>query len=175
MRKLQILLVFAFLFVGSSMLLAQTVVKAELNGGNEAPEKIISAATAEAIYNVYSDRIEFSIRLRQFGTDVNQMHIHFAPEGLAGPIVLNLYNRAIHGPIADADTIGGGVFYGVATVDDFTPRLNNDLRVRGIRNFADLRTAILNPAGLTYTNIHTTSVAGGEIRGQNRLVVEPIP
>jgi hypothetical protein len=174
MKKLQFLLVFAFLFVGSSMLLAQTVVKAELDGGQEAPEKIISAATADVIYNVYSDRIEFSVRLRQFGTDVNQIHVHIAPEGLAGPIILNMYNRAIHGPIEDSDTITGGVFYGVSTVNDVTPRITNDLRMRGIRNFADVRAAILNPAGLTYTNIHTTSVAGGEIRGQNRLVVEPI-
>jgi CHRD domain len=173
MKKLQCLLVFAFLLVGSSTLLAQTVVKAELNGGNEAPEKVISAATGEAIFNVYSDRIEFAIRLRQFGTDVNQMHIHFAPEGFPGPIVLNLYNRTIHGAIPDVDTIGGGVFYGVATAVDAL--ISDATRVRGIRNFADLRAAILNPAGLTYTNVHTTSVAGGEIRGQNRLVVEPIP
>jgi CHRD domain len=173
MKKLQFLLVFAFLLVGSSMLLAQTVVKAELDGGQEAPDKIISAATADVIYNVYSDRIEFSIRLRQFGTDVNQIHVHIAPPGLAGPIIMNMYNRAIHGPLTDVDTITGGIFYGVSTVEDVTPRINNDLRQRGIRNFADVRAAILN--GLTYTNIHTASVPGGEIRGQNRVAIEPIP
>jgi len=174
MKKLQLLLVFAFLLIGSSTLLAQTVVKAELSGGNEAPEKIISAATADVTYNVYPNRVEFTVRLRQFGTDVNQIHVHIAPEGLAGPIILNMYNRAIHGAIHGADTIEGGVFYGVSTVDDVTPRINNDLRQRGIRNFADVVAALLNPSGLTYTNIHTTSVPGGEIRGQNHLVVEPI-
>ena len=174
MKKLQLLLVFAVLLVGSSTLLAQTVVKAELSGGNEAPEKIISAATADVTYNVYSDRVEFTVRLRQFGTDVNQIHVHIAPEGLSGPIILNMYNRAIHGAIPGVETIEGGVFYGVSTVDDVTPRLTNDLRVRGVRNFADVVAALLNPAALTYTNIHTTSVAGGEIRGQNRLAIEPI-
>jgi len=172
MKKVQCLLVFAFLLVGSSTLLAQIVVKAELDGGQEAPDKIVTAATADVIYNVYSDRIEFSLRIRQFGTDVNQIHIHLAPEGLAGPIILNMYNRAIHGAIPDVDTIAGGVFYGVSTVDDVTPRINNDLRMRGIRNFADVRAAIIN--GLTYTNIHTTSVPGGEIRGQNHVAIEPL-
>ena len=38
MKKLRFLLVFAFLFVGSSMLLAQIVVKAELDGGQEDPK-----------------------------------------------------------------------------------------------------------------------------------------
>ena len=172
MKKLQCLLVFAFLLVGSSTLLAQIVVKAELDGGQEAPEKIISAATGDVIYNVYSDRIEFSLRLRQFGTDITQIHVHVAPEGLAGPIIMNMYNRAIHGPIEDSDTITGGVFYGVSTVDDVTPRINDALRQRGIRNFADVRAAIIN--GLTYTNIHTMSVPGGEIRGQNHLAIEPL-
>jgi hypothetical protein len=174
MKKLRFLLVFGFLFVGSSMLLAQTVVKAELDGGQEAPEKIISAATGDVIYNVYSDRIEFSVRLRQFGTDVSQIHVHLGPEGLAGPIILNMYNRATHGPLEDVDTIAGATFYGVSTAEDVTPRITNDLRMRGIRNFADVRAALLNPSALTYTNIHTMSVPGGEIRGQNRLVVEPI-
>jgi hypothetical protein len=174
MKKLQLLLVFAFLLVGSSTLLAQTVVRAELSGGGEAPDKIISAATADVTYNVYANRVEFTVRLRQFGTDVNQIHVHIAPEGLAGPIILNMYNRAIHGAIAGVETIEGGVFYGVSTVDDVTPRINNDLRQRGIRSFDDVVAALLNPAGLTYTNIHTTSVPGGEIRGQNHLVVEPI-
>jgi CHRD domain len=174
MKKLQLLLVFAFLFVGSSMLLAQTVVKAELDGGNEAPEKIISAATADVIYNVYSDRIEFSVRLRQFGTDVNQIHVHLAPEGLAGPIILNMYNRTMHGALEGVDSIEGATFYGVSTVEDVTPRITNDLRMRGIRNFADVRAALLNPAALTYTNVHTMSVPGGEIRGQNRLLIEPV-
>jgi hypothetical protein len=173
MKKLQIVLVFAFLFVGSSMLLAQTVVKAELDGGQEAPVKVISAATGDVIYNLYSDRIEFSIRLRQFGTDVNQIHVHLAPEGIDGPIILNMYNRTIHGAIPDVDTIAGGVFYGVSTVDDVTPRLSDATRVRGVRNFADVRAAIIN--GLTYTNVHTASVAGGEIRGQNKVAIEPIP
>ena len=127
MKKLQLLLVFAFLLIGSSTLLAQTVVKAELSGGNEAPEKIISAATADVTYNVYSNRVEFSVWLRQFGTDVNQIHVHIAPEGLSGPIILNMYNRAIHGAIPGVETIEGGVFYGVSTVDDVTPRITNDL------------------------------------------------
>jgi hypothetical protein len=173
MKKLQFLLVFAFLFVGSSMLLAQTIVKAKLDGGQEEP-KIISAATADVTYYVYATRIEFEIRLRQFGTDVTQIHVHFAPEGLSGPIILNMYNRAMHGTIPNIDTIEGGVFFGVSVAADTVGRINQDTMVRGIRDFDDVRAALMNPAGPTYTNVHTMSVAGGEIRGQNRPVVETV-
>ena len=176
MKKLQVLMLVVFFFAGKSVLCAQTVVKAELDGGQVSDinleaftRGIWSAATAEVVFKVYPDRIEFSIRLRQFGTDVNRIDVHLGSEGLAGPIILNMYNRALHGRIPDVETIGGGVFYGVSIVDDV--RITDALKRRGIRNFDDFTAALLNPAGLTYTNVQTMSVPGGEVRGQNIIVI----
>jgi hypothetical protein len=144
--------------MGGSALLAQTVVKAELNGGhvvNSVGEHTVkgtwSAATADVVFNVYPDRIEFSIRLRQFGTDVNQIRVHLGGEGLSGPIILNMYDRRTHGQIAGVGTLAGGVFDGVAVPADAV--ITDALRLRGIRNFDDVKAALLHPAGLTYTDV----------------------
>lgn len=174
MKTLQCLLLISLVFMGRSELLAQTVVKAELHGGGVVNRAggVWSAATADVTYNVYSDRVEFSIRLRQFGTDVNQIHLHLGPEGLAGPIILNMYDRRNDGPIPGTASLAGGVFTGVALPGDAV--INEALHARGIRNFDDIKAALLNPASLTYIDVSSESAPAGEIRGQNRLVVEPI-
>ena len=87
-------------------------------------------------------------------------------------IILNMYDRRTDGPIRGTTSIPGGEFTGVALPGDAV--INEALQARGIRNFDDIRAALLNPAGLTYIDVSSESAPAGEIRGQNRLVVEPI-
>ena len=54
-----------------------------------------------------------------------------------------------------------------------TRRITNDSGCAASATSTTSGPLIMNPAGLTYTNVHTMSVAGGEIRGQNRLAIEP--
>jgi hypothetical protein len=86
-------------------------------------------------------------------------HIHAAPPGVAGPIIL---------PFAEFPVgVTSGSFTGTFSAADLTNQATS-----GITNFTDLLNAL--EAGNTYVNIHTTPFPGGEIRGQVLTVSEPV-
>jgi hypothetical protein len=131
--------------------MAQTVMRTDLSGGEEVPG-VATNAEGRGFFLVYSDRIEFTIDTRGFGTEVQAGHIHLGPRGANGPVIVPLFNRELQGELPDRLT--GTIF-----PTDLVPNAE-----RGVSTFDDLRRAI--SSGRTYANFHTTLAPGGEIRGQ---------
>jgi hypothetical protein len=142
----------AFVLFGSSLLMGQTVLRAELSGANEVPP-VPSNAVGQAVFVVYEDRIEYNLNATGFGTEVAAAHIHLGFPGANGPVIADLFIPARHGEFP-------GRLTGTILPIDLKPSAD-----RGVATFNDLRLAVLG--GRTYTNVHTTLSPGGEIRGQN--------
>ena len=102
--------------------------------------------------------------------DAYQAHIHCAPKGENGPVVLWLAGRPAAPGTAAYDIDGPWV--SSAKVDD-GDIVGTDCRdetgaITPVRNLIDLIGVMAD--GNTYVNIHTTANPGGEIRGQIGLV-----
>lgn len=144
-------ILFAMMLLAASTAWAQTTLRSVLSGAEEVPG-VATNASGQAIYVVYSDRIEYTLIARNFGTAVSASHIHLGPKGVNGPVVAFLFNSSTQG------TFPGRVS-GTITESDLIPQ-----PTRGLSTFADLVDALLG--GRTYTNVHSTLAPGGEIRGQ---------
>ncbi len=151
MRKVLSLLVMMFLLFGASTVMAQTTLRAVMTGAEEVPVDA-SNASGEAIFVVYADRIEYTLTARNLGTAVSASHIHLGFRGVAGPVILFLFNSTTQGTFT-------GKVTGTITETDLIPQ-----PTRGLSTFSDAISAVLG--GRTYANLHTARVPGGEIRGQ---------
>lgn len=147
--RVLILLGCAALFLPAAI--AQTVLTAELTGENEVPP-VATNGNGTAVFTVYSDRIDFTLRASNLGTQVNAAHIHLGGPSVAGPVIVPLFNAGTGEPFS-------GVVSGTLGPADLVP--NPD---RGMVTWDDLVRAL--HAGRTYVNVHTTLVPAGEIRGQ---------
>jgi len=125
-------------------------------GGDEVPANN-SRAQGQAIFQLNHDGTELSYRLIVANIqNVTQAHIHLAPVGVNGPVVVWLYPEgppAQQIPGRSQGTIGEGVITSTSLVG---PLLGEDV--------ATLVEHILK--GNVYVNIHTTQLPPGEIRGQ---------
>ncbi len=116
-----------------------------------------SSATGQAIFRVSADGMSISYQLIVANiVNVTQAHMHLAPVGLNGPVIVWLYpsgppSAAPNGPV------NGVLASGTITASNIVgPMLGSSIE--------DLVNAI--SAGNTYVNVHTTISPGGEIRGQ---------
>ena len=138
--------------------LAQTagysVFATQLSGDQEVPP-VTTSAGGGALFFVDDAKTFISFRLlANGGTDLlgaAGAHIHCAPAGSNGPVILNL-----------AGTVPGGfsgTFYNQATLDE-------DNIVNG--SCGDTLSEIVDSmiAGNTYVNVHSSTVPSGEVRGQ---------
>lgn len=137
---------------------AQTVVMtATLTGGEEIPA-VLSGAVGTAEVGVDADSRELSVNLRLFNlpTGSTAGHIHVAPRGVAGPIVIDFPIPAGRtGDLTLSFRVGAGQLrtrpeIGIVTIDDAIQAITG---------------------GAAYVNIHTSGNPGGEIRGH--LVPRP--
>jgi hypothetical protein len=130
--------------------------RAHLTGEQEVPPNE-SAAQGEAIFQLSKDGTELSYKLIVANLeDLHMAHIHLAPSGSNGGVVVWLYPSA---PPAL-----------------MLPGTTNGVLAEGVITAANLRGALLNQplsalidamtAGNAYVNIHTMIFPGGEIRGQ---------
>jgi hypothetical protein len=103
----------------------------------------------------------FRLRVTQ-GTGITQAHLHCAPAGVNGPIVVFLFGRVDPGVPVD-----GLLSEGELTNASFVPGVDCIATCgKSVNNIASLRAAILD--GCIYANVHSELNRGGEVRGQVR-------
>jgi hypothetical protein len=129
---------------------------ASLKGREEVPP-VDTNAQGQAIFHVSKDGTSISYRLIAANIEnVLMAHIHVAPPGVNGPVVVWLY------PEGPPPQLIPGRFDGVLATGTFTA---DDLvgPLAGM-TLDDLIAEMT--AGNTYVNVHTSQFPGGEIRGQ---------
>ena len=135
---------------------------ARLTGSEEVPAVVTdTTGKVEILLNADETQLEFELSVRK-GVRVTQSHIHCAPKGVNGPIVVFL--AGFHNRGWDVD----GRWVGNATATDanvIPPPAGSTCPVP-LNNLRDLAAAIRQ--GNTYVNVHTVAHPGGEIRGQLR-------
>ncbi|HJU41368.1 MAG TPA: CHRD domain-containing protein [Vicinamibacterales bacterium] len=133
--------------------------RARLSGAEEVPPVVTdTTGKVEIVLNEDETQAEFELEVQQ-GVRVTQAHIHCAPKGVNGPVVVFL--AGFHNRGWDVN----GAWIENATVTDANvippapgpcPHVINNLR--------DLAHAMRQ--GDTYVNVHTVARPGGEVRGQ---------
>ena len=125
--------------------------------GREQNPPIDTRAQGQAIFQLSKDGTELAFKVIVAKIDnVIGAHIHLAPAGQNGPIVLPLLGNPF---IPDPGvTVNGILVEGTATAADVSGPLAGDL---------DALIAAMT-AGDTYVNVHTVEFRPGEIRGQIR-------
>jgi len=127
---------------------ADRVYSIALTSGAEVPAPKPTTASGAALILVYPDRIEFQLQASNI-TAITMAHIHSGAPGVAGPIVVTLFQPAsptgaINGLFASGSLSAGSLPQGV-TVASLTSLL---------------------ASGNAYVNVHTSANPLGEIRGQ---------
>jgi hypothetical protein len=135
---------------------------ATLGGGEETTATpgvlgILTGAvgTATVAVDAANEELAVTLSLFNFATGTTAGHIHVAPRGVSGPVVINF-------PIPTGRTGDLPLSFRVGT-SAFVPRPEI-----GINSMADAIQAIVG--GGAYVNIHSTQFPAGEIRGQLTLV-----
>ncbi len=149
---------------------------ASLDGSQEVPQVLtIATGSARFALNQTGDGLEFEILLENLDLDGNQTpgasddvigaHIHMAPVGVDGGIVVGFISPdtlgGLNNPLIDA---ANGSITGTITSQGLTGSLNGQPL-----------SALLDEmiAENTYINIHTNPNVGGEIRGQIQPCLPP--
>jgi hypothetical protein len=129
---------------------------ATLSGGEEVPI-LLTGAVGTAVVSVdpTSEELSVTLSLFNFSTGTTAGHIHVAPKGISGPVVINF-------PIPTGRTGDLPLTFRVGA-SAFVPRPEI-----GIATMADAIQAIVG--GNSYVNIHTSQFPAGEIRGQLTVV-----
>jgi hypothetical protein len=142
-----------------------------MEGAQEAPVPRDTQARGNAIYKLSDDgtRIEYKLSVANI-ENVFMAHIHMAPTGVSGPIVVWLYPGTTPGVTAP---LGGGRIDGVIVQGSFgASDFTGPLAGHPLSDLLDLMRS-----GGVYTNVHTNDgdlvvnegpgdFPGGEIRGQ---------
>lgn len=131
--------------------------RAHLTGDAEVPA-VATNATGQAKVQISPDGSELSYRVNVANIhDVLMAHLHVAPAGVNGPVVVWLYPEDGPPPQLIEGRTQGTLATGTVTADDLVGPLEG-------ATIADL--AALIEAGEVYVNVHTVANPGGEVRGQ---------
>ena len=123
---------------------AEAVYTLQLTQAAEVPAPKPTTASGAATIVVYPDRIEYQVSAQSI-IAVTMAHIHNGAPGIAGPIVVTLFNQP-NNPISPNGVFASG------TLTDATV------------NLASLKALLAS--GSAYINVHTSANPAGEIRGQ---------
>lgn len=115
------------------------VFTADLNGANERPTPVTTAATGTAIVTVLGNLVSWKVDVVNIDS-ILAGHIHHGVADSAGPVRVNF------APAVTGQNFTGTATVGSATVEDSI--------------------LVFMRAGRGYVNIHTAVNGGGEIRGQ---------
>jgi hypothetical protein len=162
-KKLLVILILILLTVGvfatSGILAGPTNFVAHATGGEEVPPNN-SRAQGQAIFRLSDDGTELYYKLIVANIqNVTMAHIHLAPAGVNGPVVVWLYPSAPPAQLIPGRS-NGILAEGVITAANLAGPLAG-------ATLDDLIEAMAG--GSTYVNIHTSQFPPGEIRGQIRL------
>lgn len=171
MQKQFTLLVFvALLLGGATAAHAQSEMAANLDGAQEVPP-VATTAFGQATFDLDFSEGTLGLNYTLSATNLKQAfmaHIHCAPAGQNGPIVVFLAgtapgNRAynLNGPWIGSAELTDGNLMGTMCTDNAGNQVVVDTLVKLVTLMAQ---------GRTYANIHTTANGGGEIRGQIQIV-----
>ncbi len=132
---------------------------ADLTGSEEVPP-VVTLARANATFNLSDDGtvLQFKVTVANI-TNATLSHIHLAPAGVNGPIVVNLFT----GPTKTGRFDGVLAEGSIAQADLIGPLAGQSLSAL-LDNMTN---------GNTYVNVHTTQHPAGEIRGQIRVAPAP--
>jgi hypothetical protein len=131
---------------------------APLSGGEEVPP-VDTIARGLATFQLSRDGTELRYRLIVANIEnVTQAHIHLAPAGVNGPVVVWLYPDSSPAQLIPGRT-DGVLATGTITADDLVGQLADE----PLDALVDLMRK-----GNTYVNVHTSQFPPGEVRGQIR-------
>lgn len=132
--------------------------RAHLKGESEVADPAVETqASGQATFQLSKDSTSISYKLIVANIEnVRMAHIHLAPAGENGPVIVWLYPSGPP-PVPIPGRSDGVLAEGVITEDSFTNAFPGD-------TIDDLLDEIR--AGNTYVNVHTDQYPGGEIRGQ---------
>lgn len=128
------------------------------SGAQEVPP-VDSATSAQLTFDVSDDlsSIDFMLEV-QNGIDISQAHLHCAPAGVNGPVLVFLFPLVANGGGVDGD---GTLNKGTLTNADL---LNVECEGIAVGNIATLVEFILQRR--VYLNVHSLANPSGEVRGQ---------
>ena len=133
---------------------------AKLSGSEEVPAVVTdTTGKVEIVFNADQTKMDFELSVRK-GVRVTQSHIHCAPKGVNGPIVVFL--AGFHNRGWDVD--GRWVQNATATDDNVIPPPAGSTCPVPLNNLRDVVAAIRG--GNAYVNVHSVAHPGGEARGQ---------
>jgi len=139
--------------VYSGMVNADELFKATLTGDQEVPP-VTTDTTGKALFRLNKAETEIEIQLHvNDGVRITQSHIHCAPAGVNGPIVVFL--AGLHAAGLDVD----GKWVSNATITD-TSIVNTACGSTVSALAASMR------SGNTYANVHSVAHPAGVVRGQ---------
>ncbi len=125
---------------------------AEMNGFEEVPgASTLASGFAGIQIGMNGQTVYYTLTVTDASTRLVAAHLHFAPPGEAGPVIV---------PLCSADSKPcqtEGVTQGSFTAADFTGPFANDGLDRLINEARN---------GMVYANVHSTKFASGEARGQ---------
>jgi hypothetical protein len=130
---------------------------ATLSGANEVPAKT-TAATGTADYTVNGTTVNYTISFTGLTANATIAHIHAGAVGENGSTPINFTTQL--------PKLTAGSFTGSFTASDVAAGTSPGGVTVTAGSLDSLLTAMR--AGNTYTNIHTSTNPGGEIRGQNQ-------
>ena len=132
--------------------------RATMNAANE-PGSVTSNGTGTADYTVDGGTVSYTVTFSGLVANANNAHIHVGPAGVNGNVTVPFTALVPHATF--------GTFSGSFTAADVLAATTPDGGISvAAGDFNGLLT--LMRAGNTYTNIHSTTYTGGEIRGQNQ-------
>lgn len=152
LRSLTALACIAVLSAAVAAFAAPRTYVAHMTGSNEVPP-VETKGQGQTVFQLNADGTELSFRQTVANLEnVRFSHIHAAPAGQNGPIVVTLYP----GPTTSGRT-QGVLVEGTITSSDLEGSLSG-------MALSDL--VALIEAGNAYVNVHTDAQPSGEIRGQ---------
>jgi len=132
------------------------VFKAHLDGNSEVPP-VETLATGQAVFMLSKDGETLNYKLIVANIeDVRMSHIHLAPEGANGAVVVWLYPSGPP-PMTIEGKTNGILAEGAITMESLVGELAGEPLSALIDQIK---------AGNAYVNVHTVTNGGGEIRGQ---------